>query len=64
MSLIFINVERPIVKDIDFGEYIVSIVYYGDGKIDVTILDELGDEIDGIYISNLGDHNNFNFNLN
>jgi len=55
--------RKPIIKDIDFGEYIVSIIYYGDGEIDVSVLDELGNEIEGIYITN---NNNigFNFNLN
>ena len=56
--------SKPIIKDIDFGEYMVSIIYYGDGKIDVSVLDELGNEIEGIYITNAGDNNGFNFNLN
>jgi hypothetical protein len=56
--------RKPIIKDIDFGEYMVSIIYYGDGKIDVSVLDELGNEIEGIYITNAGDNNGFNFNLN
>ena len=56
--------RKPIIKDIDFGEYMVSIIYYGDGKIDVSVLDELGQEIEGIYISNADDNNGFDFNLN
>lgn len=56
--------RKPIIKDIDFGEYIVSIIYYGDGKIDVSVLDELGQEIEGIYITNADDNNGFDFNLN
>jgi hypothetical protein len=59
--------SKPITKEFDFGEYIVYITYYGDGKIDVSILDEFGDEIEGIYISDdneNGDNNGFDFNLN
>jgi hypothetical protein len=58
---------KPITKEFDFGEYIVYITYYGDGKIDVSILDEFGDEIEGIYISDddgNSDNNRFDFNLN
>ena len=57
--------ENAITKHIDFGEYIVIVTYYGDGKIDVSILDELGDEIEGIYISPYdSDYDNFDFKLN
>jgi hypothetical protein len=56
--------RKPIIKDIDFGEYIVSIIYYGDGEIDVSVLDELGNEIEGIYITNDNNNIGFNFNLN
>lgn len=59
--------SKPITKEFDFGEYIVYITYYGDGKIDVSILDEFGDEIEGIYISDDNendDNNGFDFNLN
>jgi len=56
--------REPIIKDIDFGEYTISIIYYGDGKIDVSVLDELGNEIEGIYITNADDNDGFNFNLN
>ena len=59
--------SKPITKEFDFGEYIVYITYYGDGKIDVSILDEFGDEIEGIYISDddgNSDNNRFDFNLN
>ena len=56
--------RKPIIKDIDFGEYMVSIIYYGNGKIDVSVLDELGNEIEGIYITNTDDNNEFDFNLN
>lgn len=54
-----------ITKKIDFGEYLVVITYYGDGKIDVSILDELGNEIEGIYISEYDSNSDdFNFKLN
>lgn len=57
--------KKPVVKEFDFGEYIVVITYYGDGKIDVSVIDEFGDEIEGLYITNADDDNNgFNFNLN
>lgn len=54
-----------ITKEIDFGEYVVVVTYYGDGKIDVSVLDELGDEIEGIYISHDdANSNDFDFKLN
>jgi hypothetical protein len=57
--------EPGITKQIDFGEYVVIVTYYGDGKIDISVLDELGDEIEGIYISSdESDCDDFNFNLN
>jgi hypothetical protein len=52
---------------IDLGEYKILIDYDGDGGLDVTILDELGDEIEGIYISNsedIDDIDRFDINLN
>jgi len=52
---------------IDLGEYKVLINYDGDGGLDVTVLDELGDEIEGIYISNsedIDDIDRFDINLN
>jgi len=52
---------------IDLGEYKILIDYDGDGGLDVTVLDELGDEIEGIYISNsedIDDIDTFNINLN
>lgn len=55
--------EKPLIKKVDFGEYLVLIKYYGNGKIDVDILDELGDIIEGVYIHN-AENNNFDFNLN
>lgn len=57
--------ENGITKQIDFGEYIVVATYYGEGKIDVSVLDELGEEIEGIYISDCdNDSDDFNFKLN
>jgi hypothetical protein len=40
--------ERTII----IGEYIVTIDYDGNGGIDVEVLDELGEIIEGLYISN------------
>ena len=42
---------------IDFGEYKVIINYDGDGGLDISVLDELGDEIEGLYISDAEDYN-------
>ena len=55
---------------IDVGEYKIIIDYKGDGELDVRILDELGDEVEGIYISNdekdddIEDGNTIDINLN
>ncbi len=57
--------NNSITKKIDFGEYVVIATYYGDGKIDVVVLDEFGDEIEGIYISEYNeDDDAFDFKLN
>lgn len=57
--------NEPKIKKLNFGEYIVVIKYFGDGKIDVDVLDELGDLIEGIYITDEADNNDdFDFNLN
>lgn len=40
---------------IDLEEYRILIDYDGKGGLDVTVLDELGDEIEGLYISNCTD---------
>jgi hypothetical protein len=39
---------------IDVGEYKIIVDYEGSqsGVLDITVLDELGDEIEGLYISN------------
>ena len=51
------------------GEYKIIIKYDGDGGLDVSVLDELGGEIEGIYISDLEDYDDeekgsININLN
>jgi hypothetical protein len=56
--------DKPTVKRIDFGEYVVLIKYSGGGEISVDILDELGDIIEGIEITNSSDDNDFDYNLN
>lgn len=40
---------------VDLEEYKIIIDYDGNGGLDVTVLDELGDEIEGLYISNAED---------
>ncbi len=55
---------KPTVKRIDFGEYVVLIKYSGNGEISVDILDEIGDVIEGIEITNSSNDNNFDYNLN
>lgn len=37
---------------VDLGEYKIIINYDGDGGLDIVVLDELEEEIEGIYISN------------
>jgi hypothetical protein len=39
-------------KEIDLGEYIIIINYNQDGDLEIEVLDELGEQIEGIYISN------------
>ncbi len=53
-------------KKIDLGEYVINIVYdKADGSLEVTILDELGDMIDAIVVTNDTDENNeIDINLN
>ncbi len=51
-------------KYIDFGEYKVLISYYGNGTIDITLFDELGDEIESIYVSDNDNDDDIKFNLN
>jgi hypothetical protein len=40
-------------KEIDLGEYIIIINYNQDGDLEIEVLDELGSQIEGIYISNI-----------
>jgi len=55
-------------KIVDLGEYKIIIEYDGKGGLDVVVLDELGGEIEGIYISDLGideiDNNEGGFDIN
>jgi hypothetical protein len=62
-----------ITKQIDLGEYIINVEYddNGSGYLKVTILDELGDEIEFIEVSDENDDedktdckNDINPNLN
>ena len=34
------------------GEYIITMEYDGNGKLDIIVFDELGEEIEGLFISN------------
>jgi hypothetical protein len=56
--------DKPVVKKINLGEYIVLIKHSGKGEISVDILDEFGDFIDGIKITSSSDDNNIDYNLN
>jgi hypothetical protein len=51
---------------VDLEEYKILINYDGKGGLDITVLDELGDEIEGIYISDSlsSDENDNNINYN
>ena len=52
---------------VDLGEYRILIDYDGQGGLDITVLDELGEEIEGLYISNAeddDDNNDIDINLN
>lgn len=40
---------------IDLEEYRILIDYDGNGTLDITVLDELGDEIEGLYITDCTD---------
>jgi len=55
-----------VTKKLNFGEYVVIATYNDeDGSLDVYILDELGDVIEGINITNDEDENDtFNPSLN
>lgn len=38
-------------KEIDLGEYLITINHQANGLLEVEIFDELGEQIEGIYIS-------------
>ena len=42
-----------VVKEVDLGEYIITINYDQNGDLEIEVLDELGEQIEGIYISNI-----------
>jgi hypothetical protein len=39
-------------KEINLGEYLITINHQENGLLEVEIFDELGEQIEGIYISN------------
>ena len=41
-----------VIKEVDLGEYIITINYDQNGDLEIEVLDELGGQIEGIYISN------------
>ncbi len=41
-----------VIKEVDLGEYIITINYNQNGDLEIEVLDELGEQIEGIYISN------------
>tara|TARA_R110002110_G_scaffold260467_1_gene476244 strand:- start:275 stop:418 length:144 start_codon:yes stop_codon:yes gene_type:complete len=41
-----------VIKEVDLGEYIITINYDQNGDLEIEVLDELGEQIEGIYISN------------
>jgi len=38
-------------QEIDLGEYLITINYNGNSVLEVDIFDQLGEQIEGIYIS-------------
>jgi len=58
------NMRIPKSDVIDLGEYKVLVNYDGKGGLDITVLDELGDEIEGLYISDADDEDNSSSGLN
>jgi len=40
-------------KEIDLGEYVIIVNYNQNGDLEIEVLDELGEQIEGIYISNI-----------
>jgi hypothetical protein len=49
-----------ILKEIDLGEYLITINYEGNGILEVEIFDELGEQVEGIYISDSNEEINQN----
>lgn len=49
---------------LDIGSYYVEVIYYHDDSLDVTIFDETGEIIEGIWITDEEEETGFNFNLN
>jgi len=45
----------PKSETIDLGEYEIQIEYDGKGGLEITVFDELGGPIEGIYISDVDD---------
>tara|TARA_Y100000389_G_C17457270_1_gene519021 strand:+ start:982 stop:1173 length:192 start_codon:yes stop_codon:yes gene_type:complete len=45
----------PKTEVIDLEEYVIHIEYDGKGGLNVTVCDELGDDIEGIYLSDKPD---------
>ena len=41
-----------VIKEVALGEYIITINYDQNGDLEIEVLDELGEQIEGIYISN------------
>jgi len=39
-------------KEINLGEYLITINHQENGLLEIEIFDELGEQIEGIYISN------------
>jgi hypothetical protein len=39
-------------KEIDLGEYLITINHQENGLLEVEVFDELGEQVEGIYISN------------
>ncbi len=58
------NMRIPKSDVIDLGEYKVLVNYDGEGGLDITVLEELGDEIEGLYISDADDEDNSSSGLN
>lgn len=40
---------------INLGEYTITVDYNGDGELDIIVFDELGEEVEGLFISNASD---------